>query len=850
MKAPTEDAAADTPASEPSGRPGARSGPLFGGQTVYLTGPELARARRRRVRGWAGWLMIGGAVVAVLIAMVVGWPGPVEAPDVEQPRLDVALPLPRPHSPLRQTFRPRNNGLVAVELLLARTAPEDPARPGRLTLTLADEAGRIVAEQQLTTTSLAHNQLYLWRFAPQWRSAGRDFTLMLTGNESNPMTVWGYSLDVLTDGALEPAGEAQELRFSTRYRLGIATVADALIRGGRQSLGLVGLSLLLLVGPGWLILEAWRLWRCRRGRDEYRGLPGDGPALWGLILALGFAAWPPGWLWLSLAGGRWAGWSVAAMTGASWLGGFLLARRRWRRVPRSPLRLWRRQHAWLLLILLASWGARLVTVRDETFPLWVDASRHALITAVMRDQGRMPGDYAPYLPVDQPGYHYGFHTLAAGLQLLSEQDLASSLLFLGQWLNALMPLMVYAGAWLLTRRRTMGLVAAFLVALPFFFPAYYATWGRFTQLTGLLLLPLLLALTWRLSGGGHETRYCWPLVSLLAAGLFLIHVRVFLLYLPFTALAWLVNRGRGSRGLALGAIGALALVGPRLALLWRLAAPVVGQSIPGYNAFPVAYLRVGWERPFLVLAGLGLLWSGWMALKRRRPTLPLVLFGWIGLLVVLLSGARLGLPESWLINLNSLYISLFVPLAWLLGWGMERLGRLARPWPWVVLLVAYPLLGGGVALAALFGGHQQAGILNQATRLAWPADRPALAWAATHLPVDAVVAVNAWNWLGETWAGSDGGAWLLPLTGRTVTTPPVDYIYSPALSEAVRQFNEGAMAIDDWSTPAAAAWLWDQGVSHVFVGARGGFFDPAELSRNEAATLLYSQDGAFVFDLR
>jgi hypothetical protein len=89
------------------------------------------------------------------------------------------------------------------------------------------------------------------------------------------------------------------------------------------------------------------------------------------------------------------------------------------------------------------------------------------------------------------------------------------------------PLTVYAAVWLLVRQRGAALLAAFLVALPFFFPAYYATWGRLTQLTAVLILPILLAATWRVPFGGWDGRRGWWLVGLLVAGLCLIHFRVF-----------------------------------------------------------------------------------------------------------------------------------------------------------------------------------------------------------------------------------------------------------------------------------------------------------------------------------
>jgi hypothetical protein len=434
-----------------------------------------------------------------------------------------------------------------------------------------------------------------------------------------------------------------------------------------------------------------------------------------------------------------------------------------------------------------------------------------------------------------------------------------------QLLGGLLPLTVYSAGWMVTRRRAVGLLAAFLVALPFFFPGYYATWGRMTQLTAMLVMPPLLALTWRLGRGWPRV---WPLVGALAAGLFLIHFRVFLFYLPFAGLAavfhWLDFRR--ARGLIAAAALGTALVLPRLIELLTITDPrrAFQQSLPGYNDFPTGYITTGWERLYLALAAAGVLvLVAGIALRRRWAKFPTLLVLWVGVLFALLAGDRLGLPETLVVNLNSMYISLFLPLALFLAIVAGRVwsvvsgrrsvvdGNLPCP-PAPLLPRAFsgllPLLAGiALGMLTLFGWRQQANILNPQTILALPEDAAALVWLDENAPADARVAVNAWRWLGETWAGADGGAWVTPLTGREATTPPIDYIYNHELFAEVRAFNEAATAIEDWSDPAAAGWLASQGVTHVFVGARGGFFDPAELSRNPQLTLLYQRDGTFVF---
>jgi hypothetical protein len=345
---------------------------------------------------------------------------------------------------------------------------------------------------------------------------------------------------------------------------------------------------------------------------------------------------------------------------------------------------------------------------------------------------------------------------------------------------------------------------------------------------------------------------------------------VFLFYLPFAGLAAAFHwfDFRRARGLVAAAALGTALVMPRLIELLATTNPLqtFQQSLPGYNDFPTGYLTTGWERLYLALAAVGVLvLVVGIALRRRWTKFPTLLVLWVGALFALLAGDRLDLPETLVVNLNSMYISLFLPLALFLAIIAERVWSLvvgrrsavgghlpctpAPPLPCVIGGLSSVIAGVALGLLALFGWRQQANILNPQTILALPADAAALAWLDENVPADARVAVNAWQWLGETWAAGDGGAWLTPLTGREATTPPIDYIYNRDLFAAVRAFNEAAAAIEDWSDPAAAAWLAEQGVTHVFVGARGGFFDPAELSRNPGLRLVYQRDGTFIFAL-
>lgn len=800
-------------------------------QRRHYTGYGVQRLNLRTVA------FLLGVLVTVVVTASLSWPPAITAVDVERTRINVALPPLTAGEPFIQTFRPEHDGLVEVELMVARLAA---GTAGTVTLHLEDEEGNLVAAQTWPADRLEHNQPLSLRFSPQPASAGRRYSLYLSGDENPPFSFWGYEQDVHAGGALlATSSTAQELRFVTRYQLLVLPALRVLLATLANNAALLLLALALMLMPGALLLSA----------ASRRLASNDSATRWGVALALGVAMWPLLWYWLSLPGIRWHRRSLALVLVAGWALVLWLRRHSlsglrsdggWKQsfVSHSPQLL-------LLLLLAASLSVRLLAVRDLAFPLWVDPIRHALITQVMVEQGRMLQDYAPFLAVDYFPYHAGFHTLAAGLALLGIDNLPRLLLILGQLLNALIPLTLYAATWLVTRRHTAALLAAFLVALPFYFPAYYVSWGRLTQLTGVLLLPVLLAFTW-LAAEGRQPRQSWWLVGLLAAGLALIHIRVFLIYLPFVPIAWLVaGKGRFVRPLVAAALLGLVLAGPRLWELSRIATGALTSAGADYNDFPFSYLSSGWEKGFLVAGVAAVFMAVVPALRGQRWSLfTLALAAWSGSLFLALSYV----PSIWLINLNSAYITLFVPLALILGTtgaALMTAWRSVRYAEWI----GYPLLAGLLTFLLLGGARQQIDILNPTTHLARPADLAGIRWVEENVPADALIAVNGWHWLGATWAGSDGGGWLLPLTGRQTTIPPADYIYSRELATEVAAFNQAAQAIGDWSDPASAQWLAEQGVTHVFVGARGGFFEPAALANNPALDMLYAHDGVFVFAL-
>lgn len=832
----------------------------------------LSDQARLAMRRWFWLPLLLGAVLLLIWALLTGWPPAIIAIDINQHRADTPAAIPNGAVELQQTFVARRDGLQEIELLLVKH--DGAAAPdSQLIIQVRDDSGNLIVQEFLPTNTLTHNDRYTVRFNPQPHSADHTYTLTLRGQNNATVSAWGYAHDVYADGALtqsEPE-TARDLRFITRYRLTVTGALHLLRDTVSSEAILLVTALLVLPMPGLLLLQGYEtiaVVRARRAANAVSpGILGPEPSVI-VVLALGFALglgmWAIVWQWMTVLDRHWWPQALWAVTILGWLTiitGRIYVMRRGKGVIR-PKYIFRWQDALLITLLILALAVRLLAVRDLAFPAWVDSSRHALITRIMTFNGNMLTDYHPLLPVDSAPYHYGFHAMAATLSQMLGGDLAQLLLTFGQLLNALLVLAVYGGGVLMTQRRTAALIAALLVALPLYFPAYYVSWGRYTQLTGMLLLAVLLGLTWRVCTQTVWRKVDWwaaTLIGVLAGGLFLIHVRVFLIYLPLVIVFWAFNRARASVTLLVGGvIGALVVLPRLLAVAPSVTPDRVLSPIPGYNSFPTSYITPGWERQFYALAALTLLAAAIAAgrdLYRRdaqqvRWYIAVLALGvWVGLLFLLLAGERVGLPESWLLNLNAMIITLFLPVAVVIGIGADRLWLWLRDAHWLVQLVGYGVTGVLLLATLLFGVQRQITIVNEQTVLADSADKTALAWAYKHLPDDAHIAVSSWHWLGTTWAAHDGGAWFLPMTGQMTTTPPIDYIYNPDIKAATTAFNQGAVVIEDWSTVDSAEFLHRHGITHVYVGSRGGFFNERQLLDNPALRLLYSRDGTFIFAL-
>jgi len=763
-----------------------------------------------------------------------------------------------PGHTLTQSLVLRRAPLESITLWAA--APVDGApSPTALTLTLeraaAASAGRtrqtvqIAVPPQQTPLSLPVDAAAF--------PAGSRLRLTLAVPDGG-LWLYGRTGEAYPDGALTLDGLPQngDLAFRLTYAYGPAALwTDAHAAAAHLWLLLPLAAVLLL--PGWVLASGLRA----------DAAPENAHALL-LAPALSAAFWPVLLAWMSrlrLPWGRPALLLVCALL-------LYPASRLWSRRQLSASTAWLPQAA-LGLVFLLSLGVRLVMTRDLAAPPWVDSVHHALITRLIVEGGAYPSTYAPYGQTANAHYHSGFHALLSAFVLLSGLDIPQAMLLLGQVLNALVSVL---GVYIFTRTlhfsHRAGLLAALIASLFTPMPAYYLSWGRYTQLAGLLLLPAAFAL-WTGAGRRAASARISPLtfpLALLLAGLLITHYRV-AAFLALLLFAWEMAhlhpdavRRQGERLLrmALPALtGALLLALPWLwpALMDFIAPKTIAWSAsparqPWFNDFAWRYLTAGLGRYALGVAALGLGWALW---KRRRTALFLLL--WTGGMFLLANLGALGLPGRALVNNTSVEIALFLPVAAL---GGVFLDAVLLAWEKALPDDAPPSAGGLVPVlrrayalgaAALLGAAVFQGlratlpIVNPVTVLFHQADAAALRWMEDNLPADASVLINPAPWGYGLYVGSDGGYWISPLTGRRTFPPTLLYGWGDP-AEIQETNRRSARLLEISGDPAALrAFMREYGHAYLYIGARGGPFSASALQQSGLFETLYHAGDVWVF---
>lgn len=524
----------------------------------------------------------------------------------------------------------------------------------------------------------------------------------------------------------------------------------------------------------------------------------------------------------------------------------------------------RRIPLWIHLVLLGIAlslivALRFYQIRDLVLPSWVDSIHHVLIVRVFLEDHGLPKTLEPYLPIPFY-YHYSFHALSAAFSALAQVPPHQAVLWIGQILNAAVALAVYRlgkalwGDW---RRAGLGML---LVGFVSQMPAYYVTWGRYTLLIGLVLLPLAMANAQDILHKG-VSRSRLANIALLTAGLLLSHYYAALLFALFLVFCFgqaiiaglRTGQWRNHRNWLLlfvgGAIGVL-LAAPWLYRMWGHAQSdinlgavspsmqaVEDSYFPGYGSYLLHLLGPRRNTIFLIIS-LG----GLPFMLQRRETRT---FAFWAIALGLMS-------QPWGLYLapfrpDHAIIVLFLPAALLLAelivtiveWlGNTRISRIVVP---AALLIA--------AGAIVWGAWDTRKIINQSTVLTTRDDMQAISWIDANTPESARFLINVTHWQYGSYRGVDGGWWIGPLTGRETLLPAVLYVMGD--DEYVRYVNEYAVRTSELQGCSPEFWdlVNSAGITYIYLNQDKGSLQPTNMQNCPYLEVVYNENGVYIYKI-
>jgi len=397
-------------------------------------------------------------------------------------------------------------------------------------------------------------------------------------------------------------------------------------------------------------------------------------------------------------------------------------------------------------------------------------------------------------------------------------------------------------------------MAAFFVTSATKMPGYYLTWGRYTLLTGVMILPVAMAEVMHVKDN-HEHWWQVTGLTLLTAGTLLSHYfAAFLLalFLIILAILWFA-RSLKAKHLCWKEL--IWLAGPPLAGLvlvsrwyWRVFRYSQAVINPGISlsvgiAGDITQWHYFWTLvgPYsgymvLALAALGMI----VGLSRSKAR-GFALWGLLVGLMALPLGLHLAPFRS-----DHFAIVLFLPAcgfaAYGLEWASEQRKRLWKP----------DLLSAGitalVAFMLVFGAQANSNVINSDTVLIDQADAAALQWINTHTPPDARFFINTIPWGYGLYRGVDGGGWILPSTGRWSLAPTIFYSFG-AGQESIENWTDWASRASKVITCGTDFWelVEEADLSYIYIRQGTTGLQAQNLTACEGLRKLYGNEGVSIW---
>jgi hypothetical protein len=757
-----------------------------------------------------------------------------------------------------QTFVAYHDGLKGVEVLLATYARQN-TQPVVFHLRKSPDDDVDLVTVSISAEEIADNAFHRFSFPPIPDSHSKRYYFFLESPTSRPgdaITAWLGPADTYFEGALYLKGEAQDGQLIFRLVYEPSYIIMSLVRGFVLSLPTITCAILLFVLPGFSFL----IWL----------LPGEERIGWTTILLLSpgvsIAIFPLTLLYARLAGGVRLGpiWLWGGMLSAGLLSALGIWRKggRIRRIKPSL------DMAALGILLIITFAVRFIPVRSLSVPMWGDSYQHTMIAQLIVDNGGLFSSWEPYVPLKSFTYHFGFHTTVAFFHWLTRTDIIRSVIVVGQALNALAVLTLYPLAVKLTKSSWAGVIAALVGGFLSPMPMYYVNWGRYTQLAGQVILPLIIIFTLEALEREGRNYKLLALATISLAGLALTHYRMVLFYLCFLFPVFVCQICQRKQNISetifrIASIGLASLI---------LVSPWVWNTLSGYlprilKSFLTKWRPTKFLQEYNVIGDVSFFISYYLiALSALGSILGLInrkkgiffTIAWVALLFLMANPYALRLPGTGVVNNFTVLIAIYIPTSILSGYLLGSLVEKAQI-KWSKARYGAILL---LFVIASISARNQISLISPFHKLVTKADEEAMTWIRENTPLEAKFLVNSFfAYGGSVIVGSDGGWWIPLLAGRKNTVPPLNYGSEMGWEpDYLVQVNELARRVQgaDMDDPEVLELLRQKGITHIYIGQRQGRVNyngeavlrPDELKKSPHYEVVYHRDRVWIFALR
>lgn len=534
-----------------------------------------------------------------------------------------------------------------------------------------------------------------------------------------------------------------------------------------------------------------------------------------------------------------------------------------------------------LAIVILVISTRFWVIRNLDAPMWGDSYQHTMISQLLVDNKGLFESWIPYADLTTFTYHFGFHTLVSSLHWLTGISMPQAVLWTGQILNAFAVITLYPLAIRVGRNKWVGIIAVIMAGTLLSMPMFYVNWGRYTQLSGLILLTSYAFIAWELLNKDAKRLNIGLLLGIILAGLALTHYRIIILALLFLPV-FLVIYGRESgwnsilkNALMSSIVGGLLflpwfihvfsgkiikILSNKLTLSLNAASNVAAQSDNLGNLFEFLPPYVWLLLPIII---------GWGLWKREKGIALISLWWYLILLVT--NPQWLGLPGAGLITNFTVLIAAYIPASILFGYtGGSLIDRLIPPQPSPneaqlqfrsrsISIIGITII---LLLLATWGARQRLTDIDPSLHaLVTRPDIRAGEWIKENALDSERYLVNSFlAFSGTVGVGSDGGWWLPLLAESSNTIPPINYIFEKGTRPDYHQWINSLISEIETkgiNHPDVLNEYKERGITKIYLGQqRGGvnhagpqMLDPEELLSSPYYKPIYHQDQVWIFDI-